>query len=272
MLLAIDVGNTNMVFGLFQGEELIGSFRLMTDANRTADEIGLTACEYFRRFEMKTDEIENIIIASVVPQVMYTLANAMVKYFGREPIIVDDDVDPGIHYPGDERLGTDRSVACVAAMEKYGSPLVVLDFGTATTVDAVSDHGTYMGGCITAGVRITADALFSKTAMLPRVELVKPERALGLNTVGQIQAGTVLGYIGAMEYLIRETKREMGFGDKVKVVATGGLARLIADNTDMIDIVDSRLILDGLMIIYKRYRQTAEGKCSRKCPCCQTQE
>ena len=127
MLMAIDVGNTNMVFGLLDGERLVGSFRLMTDANRTSDEIGLTVCEYFRRFDLTMDQVTDIIIASVVPQVMYTLTSAIIKYFGKKPIIIDEDVSTGIRYQGDDRLGADRSVSCVAAMEKYGKPLVVLD-------------------------------------------------------------------------------------------------------------------------------------------------
>lgn len=257
MLLAIDVGNTNMVFGMYEGETLTGSFRLMTDSNRTSDEIGLAAWEYFQRFGLRTDDVEDVIIASVVPQIMHTLTNAIVKYFVKVPIIVDDDVDPGLPYgvSGDERLGADRSVACVSAMYKYGTPLVVLDFGTATTVDAVNQKGGYMGGCITAGVRISTDALFQRAAMLPKVELVKPDSVLGCTSVAQIQAGTVLGYIGAMEYLIRLTKEQLG-EPGAKVVATGGLARMVADNTNVIDIVDSQLILDGLLLIYKRYRKS----------------
>ncbi len=255
MLLAIDVGNTNMVFGIFHGAELIGSFRLMTDANRTSDEIGLTACDYFRRFDLRPQDISDVIIASVVPQVMYSLNSAMMKYFDRNPIVVDEDVDAGLAYESDERLGADRAVACIAAMEKYGRPLIVLDFGTATTIDAIDEKGRYMGGCITAGMRISTEALFHKAAMLPRVELVKPSTVLGVTTVGQIQAGVVLGYIGAMEYLIRKTSAVLGFGESVHVVATGGLVRMVANNTRLIDTVDSQLILDGLRILYERYRK-----------------
>jgi type III pantothenate kinase len=255
MLLAIDVGNTNMVFGLFEGEKLVGSFRLMTDANRTSDEIGLMVCEYFRRFHLEEEAVEAILIASVVPQVMYTLTSAIVKYLGKKPIIIDDDLEPGLRYEGDERLGADRSVACVAAMEKYGKPLVILDFGTATTVDAVDDTGTYLGGCILAGMRVATDALFRQTAMLPRIELVRPQSVLGTTTVSQIQAGSVMGYIGAIEYLIRQAKEELGYGEGTKVVATGGLARLVADNTDLIDVVDGQLILDGLRILYERNKE-----------------
>ena len=259
MLMAIDVGNTNMVFGLLEGKELVGSFRLMTDANRTSDEIGLTVCEYFRRFNLSTDQVCDIIIASVVPQVMYTLTSAIVKYFGKKPILIDDDVSPGIQYEGEDHLGADRAVSCVAAMEKYGKTLVVLDSGTATTVDQLDEKGIYLGGSILAGVRVSTDALFRQAAMLPRIELIRPASVLGQNTIAQIQAGSVMGYIGAIEYLIRHTKAEMGYGDGVKVVATGGLARLIADNTDLIDVVDSQLIVDGLRIIYERY-QKQRGK------------
>ena len=254
MLLVIDVGNTNMEFGIYRGEELIGSFRLMTDANRTSDELGLWLCQYFQRFGLELGQVEDVVIGSVAPQVMHTLSRAIRTYVGREPLVVDEDLDPGLPYAeggGDERLGADRAAADVAAIAKYGAPLIVLDFGTATTLDAVSREGVYLGGCITAGVRVSVDGLFQKTALLPRVELVKPDTVLGLTAVGQIQAGAVLGYIGAIEYLIRQARAEMGCPD-VKVVATGGLSRLVADNTDLIDILDPQLVLDGLRILYQR--------------------
>lgn len=258
MLLVIDVGNTNMVFGLFRGERLEGSFRLKTDANSTSDELGLYLCEYFQRFGLRLDEVEDVVIGSVVPQIMYTLSRAVIKYVGKTPLILDDDLDPRLPYvacASEERLGPDRAAADVAAMVKYGAPLVVLDFGTATTLDAISPEGVYLGGCITAGVRVSIDGLFQKTALLPRIELVKPDTVLGTTAVGQIQAGAVLGYIGAMEYLIRRAKTEMG-GKSIKVVATGGLARMVADNTDLIDIVDPQLVLDGLRIIYEREKKS----------------
>lgn len=256
MLLVVDVGNTNMEVGIFEGESCTGSFRLMTDSNRTSDEIGLLIWKYFQRFQLNSEEVEDVIIASVVPQVMHTLSNAFVKYFDKTPIVIDDDVDPGLPYgvSGDEHLGADRSVACVAALHKYGAPLIVLDFGTATTVDAVNREGRYVGGCIMAGIRIATDALFQKAAMLPKVELVKPDTVLGSTAVSQIQAGAVLGYIGAMEYLVRSAKEEMGEPD-AKVIATGGLAHLVSDNTAVINTVDSGLILDGLHVIYERYRR-----------------
>lgn len=254
MLLVIDVGNTNMVLGIFEGAELKGSFRLMTDANRTSDEVGLLMSQYFQRFGVALDQVEDVVIGSVVPQVMHTLSNAVKKYLGKVPLIIDENLDPRLPYvecDSDERLGPDRAVADIAAIEKYGAPLIVLDFGTATTLDAVSRDGIYLGGCITAGVRVSIDGLFQKTALLPRVELVKPDTVLSTTAVGQIQAGAVMGYIGAMEYLIRQAKHEMGEQD-IKVIATGGLARMVADNTDLIDVVDPQLVLDGLRIIYER--------------------
>lgn len=254
MLLAVDVGNTNMVFGIYEGAELKGSFRTMTDSERTSDELGLLVCQYFQRFGLELEQIEDVVIGSVVPQVMHTLTNAMKNYVGKTPLILDDGLDPRLPYvpcASEERLGPDRAAADVAAIAKYGTPLIVLDFGTATTLDAVSREGVYLGGCITAGARVSIDGLFQKTALLPRVELVKPDTVLGTTAVGQIQAGAVMGYIGAIEYLIRQAKAEIGEPD-VKVIATGGLARMVAENTDLIDVVDPQLVLDGLRIIYER--------------------
>lgn len=256
MLLAIDVGNTNMVFGLFEGETLLGTFRLRTAQGLTSDEIGILACEYFSRFGHDPEAVKGVIIGSVVPQVMYSLSSAIRKYFGREPLVVDADVDSGLRYdpnlgPVREKLGSDRSVTAIAAIEKYGTPLIVLDFGTATTVDAIDENGFYRGGAIGAGLRVSMDALVSQTAMLPRVELAMPERVTGTNTVMQIQAGVVAGYVGSIEYLITRMKRELGRED-ARVVATGGLCRLVSENTRLIDVVDLQLTLDGLRMIYER--------------------
>lgn len=259
MLLTIDVGNTNMVFGLFSGEEMVGTFRLRTASDVTSDEIGILACEYFSRFGFDPADVEAVMIASVVPQIMYTLNSAVIKYFGKEPIVVDSDVDSGLAYSSKlghikERLGSDRSVTAMAAIEKYGAPLIVIDFGTATTLDAVDADGSYLGGTIGTGLRVTMDALIQGTAMLPRVELSMPAHVIGTSTLKQLQAGVVAGYVGNIEYLISRMKQEMG-RDDVKVVATGGLSRLIYENTDMIDIIDSRLTLDGLRMIYERTRK-----------------
>ena len=195
-----------------------------------------------------------MIISSVVPPVMAALTDALVRYLGKTPIVVDVDVDPGLPYgvESNEHLGTDRSVACVAAIHKYGAPIILADMGTATTVDAISREGVYMGGCITAGARISIEALFQKTALLPQVNLALPEKVLSGTAVGQIQAGAVLGYIGAMERLITQAREEIDEPEAI-VVATGGLAPVIAAGTDLIDVVDGQLIPDGLRLLYRKY-------------------
>ena len=238
---------------------MVGTFRLRTASDVTSDEIGILACEYFSRFGFDPADVEAVMIASVVPQIMYTLNSAVIKYFGKDPIVVDSDVDSGLSYSKKlghikERLGSDRSVTAMAAIEKYGAPLIIIDFGTATTLDAVDADGSYLGGTIGTGLRVTMDALIQGTAMLPRVELSMPAHVIGTSTLEQLQAGVVAGYVGNIEYLISRMKQEMG-RDDVKVVATGGLSRLIYENTDMIDVIDSRLTLDGLRMIYERTRK-----------------
>lgn len=259
MLLVIDVGNTNIVFGVYREERIVQTFRIATVDGSTSDEIGLRLWNYFQRFGLKVEDVEDVIICSVVPNIMHTLCNAVIKCFGHTPIVVGEDVPPGLVYannsPYAHHHGADRSVACVAALEKYGAPLIVLDFGTATKVDVMNHEGVYQGGSILAGIKISINALFQKTAKLPQVELVVPQRVLGMETVPQIQAGTLCGYIGMMEYLISRSKQELNEPEEnIRVVATGGLARLIATNTSLIDVVDSNLILDGLMLIYRRYK------------------
>ncbi len=257
MLLVIDVGNTNMELGIFEGETLRASFRMMTKNNTTSDEIGLMICQYFDRFGIDRTRLEAVVVASVVPQIMHTLNAAMVKYLGLEPYVVGVNLPSGMKYGPlvtNERLGADREVACVAAVKKYGAPLIVLDFGTATTVDAVDENGVYLGGCISAGLRVTMDALVSNAAMLPNVELKKPDKLLSFTVTGHIQAGVVGGYVGAMEYLISHVKEEMGCPD-VPVVATGGLARVIADHTPLINVVDGSLVPDGLRMIYEEHHK-----------------
>ena len=264
MLLTIDVGNTNIEFGVFEGDALLGTFRLMTRSNQTSDEIGLTVCQYFDRFGLDREQVEDVIIASVVPGIMYALKRAMIKYLGRKPLVVNEDVFPVLGFLGKATtndLGADRSVACVAAMEKYGLPLIVLDFGTATTVDAVDKNGVYVGGSICPGLRVSMDALAQNAAMLPHVNLDLPDTVLGYDTITQIQAGVVGGYVGSMEYLIRRTKAEMEEPDEdIKVIATGGLSHLIAGHTGAIDAVDSELIPEGLAGIYRKYRAANSDK------------
>ncbi len=254
MLLAVDVGNTNIVFGVFSDDVLMGSFRMTTDDRRTSDEIGLLVCQYFRRLNLEMAAVEDVVIASVVPQVMSMLSKAMVDYVGKQPLIVDDTIFTEIKYEGNERLGADRAVACDAAIALYGKPLIVLDFGTATTVDAISHDGWYLGGSILAGLRTSLEALSAKAAALPWIELAHPGTVLGTTAVSQMQAGAVVGYLGTIERLIRDTRAEMGYGDGVQVVATGGLADLVATHLDMINVVDDQLILKGLHMIYNKYK------------------
>ena len=254
MLLTIDVGNTNMVFSVFEGETLRGNFRLTTVAGRTSDELGMDIWNQLSRLGIRPEDLADAIISSVVPPVMAALTDALARYLGKTPIVVDVDVDPGLPYGvvSNEHLGADRSVACVAAIHKYGAPLILADMGTATTVDAISREGVYMGGCITAGARISIEALFQKTALLPQVSLALPEKVLSGTAVGQIQAGAVLGYIGAMERLITQAREEIDEPEAM-VVATGGLAPVIAAGTDLIDVVDGQLIPDGLRLLYQKY-------------------
>lgn len=261
MLLTVDVGNTNMVFTLFDGETHLKSFRLTTVAGRTSDELGMDIWNQLSRLGVKPEDLADVIVSSVVPPVMAALEDAISRYLGKVPIVVDADVYPELPYgvETNERLGADRSVACVAAIHKYGAPLILADMGTATTVDAISREGVYMGGCITAGARISIEALFQKTALLPQVDLALPERVLSGTSVGQIQAGAVLGYIGAMERLITQAREEIGEPEAM-VVATGGLAPIIAAGTDIIDVVDGQLIPDGLRLLYENYLRERGGE------------
>ena len=258
MLLAIDVGNTNITFGLLEGETVLGSFRQVTDPSRTAADIGQALARDLEALGVRPHQVEDTIIDSVVPPVMEALTAAVEQTVGKRPLVVDEDMDPGLPYEAEERLGADRAVCCVAAVEKYGKPVIVLDFGTATTVDAVAADGSYLGGCILAGIRTSANALFGNTAMLPQIDLILPPTVLGRDAVTQIQAGSVMGAIGSAEYLIRRTKKEMGYGEAVPVIATGGLGRLVAEHSDCIDVVDGDLVLSGLRLIYERYRTTGK--------------
>ncbi len=254
MLMAIDVGNTTILFGLLEGEKVLASFRQVTDPARTAEEIGQALARDLAALGVRPEEVEAALIASVVPPVMDALTAAVERTVGKRPLVVDVDLDPGLPYEAEERLGADRAVCCVAAVEKYGKPVIVLDFGTATTVDAVAADGSYLGGCILAGIRTSANALFGNTAMLPQIDLILPPTVLGRDAVTQIQVGSVLGAIGSAEHLVRRTKQEMGYGEAVPVIATGGLGQLVAEHSDCIDIVDADLALSGLRILYDRHR------------------
>ena len=233
--------------------DLFATFRMNTQMVKTSDEYGSTIAELIARKNININEIENVIISSVVPKVMYSLNNGIIKYFGIKPIIVGPGTKTGIRVKRTDprELGSDRLVDVVAAYELYGGPCIVIDFGTATTYDLVGADGTFEAGVISPGIKICTKALWNETAKLPEIEIKKPESILAKDTISCMQAGIVYGYIGQTEYIIEKMKEESGLTD-VKVVATGGLGRIIWQNTDKIDIYDKELTLQGMRIIYEK--------------------
>ncbi len=253
MLLTVDVGNTNITFGLFEKKELLYTFRLMTATQRTSDEFGANILGLLLYNGLKKEEIEGVIIASVVPNVMHSLIGAVERYVGHKPMIVGPGLKTGIHIVTEnpKEIGPDRIVDAVGAYEKYGGPVLVLDFGTATTYDLVNEKGEFVAGITAPGIKISAKALWEDTAKLPEVEIKKPDSILAQNTVTSMQAGLVYGQIGQTEYIVNKVKEESGL-DNIKVVATGGLGSIIADETDVIEVYDRMLTLDGLRMIYEK--------------------
>ena len=255
MVLVIDVGNTNIVFGLFRDKELVFDWRIASDVGRTSDEYGLLFDQVFNHNKISIDDIGDVIISSVVPTLMHTLSASAVKYLNRQPIIVEPGVKTGmnINYDNPKEVGADRIVNAVAAFEKYGGPVIIVDFGTANTFCYVNKEGDYCGGIISPGIKISAEALFLKTAKLPKVELIKPDNIIGKNTVNSIQSGLVFGYIGMVDFIIERMIHEIGCDEKeIKVVATGGFSTLISSESKYIKVIDKMLTLDGLQIVYER--------------------
>lgn len=255
MILTLDVGNTNITFGVYDKEELVTTFRITTKIARTSDEYGILIRDLLRMNDVNRADIEGSIVASVVPNIMHSLTGAMVRYIGSNPLVVGPGTKTGIQIKtkNPREIGADRVVDAVAAYEKYGGPVLVLDFGTATTYDYVSADGSLMAGVTAPGIRISAAALSENAAKLPKIEIKKPESILAGDTVTSMQAGIMYGQIGQTEYIIRQMKKETGCHD-MKVVATGGLGRAISQETDMIDIYDKTLTLDGLRIIFEKNR------------------
>lgn len=254
MLLAIDVGNTNIVIGVFRGHSLIHSWRLTTIRERTADELGILVSSLCDRNEIRQIDISGIVVASVVPPLTATLLTMVTEYFGRVPLLFEPAVNGGmpILYDNPREVGADRVVNGIAAYDAYGKglPIIVVDFGTATTFDAISAKGEYLGGVICPGPQISADALFQRAAKLPRVDVRKPARVIGTNTVASMQAGLFWGYVDMVEGLVRRMKSELG-GAAV-VVATGGLASVVSPESTLIDHVDPELTLRGLRLVWER--------------------
>ncbi len=259
MLLVIDVGNTNTVLGLYDGDRLAKSWRLTTERQRTTDEYGILCRNLFELSGIRWDAITAIAIASVVPPLNYTLRRMASVYFHVEPLFIDPARNAGmpVLYNPPTDVGADRIVNGVAAFARYGGPCIVVDFGTATTFDAISRDGEYLGGVICPGIQISAEALFSKAARLPRVEIARTDSVIGASTVASIQAGLFYGYVGLVEGILRRMITELG-GD-VRVIATGGLATMIARGTDMIQTVDPDLTLEGLRLIYERNRDGGDS-------------
>ncbi|MBC2576683.1 type III pantothenate kinase [Peptostreptococcus canis] len=253
MLLVIDVGNTNMVLGVYDDKTLIRDWRINTDLNKTSDEYGVLIKNLFDASDIGLGTIDSIIVSSVVPAVMHSLENFCKKYCNISPLIVGPGIKTGLNikYYDPKMVGADRIINAVAAIAKYGAPLIIIDFGTATTYCAISRKGDYLGGAISPGVKISSEALFQNASKLPRVELIKPDTIICKDTVSSMQAGIIYGYAGQVEKIVKNMKYELG-DDNVTVIATGGLANLISSETDAIDVVDSNLSLEGLRQIYEK--------------------
>ena len=256
MLLAIDVGNTNIVLGVFNGTSLVHSWRLATLRERTSDELGILVTSLCERHQVTRGDIGGIVMASVVPPQTGTVIAMARDFFDRTPLNVEPAVNGGmpILYENPAEVGADRVVNGIAAYEEYGraaqSPVIVVDFGTATTFDAISAKGEYLGGVICPGPQISADALFQRAARLPRIDVRKPDRVIGRTTVGSMQAGLFWGYVDMVQGLVRRMRAELG--GRAAVVATGGLAASVAPETDVIEHVDPELTLRGLRMVWER--------------------
>ncbi len=252
MLLVIDVGNTNTVLGLYDGDELIHNWRIRTVADSTADEYGVLILNLYNATKVSSRAVEDIVISCVVPPMMNILEPLCEKYFHVKPLVIGPGVKTGmpIFYDNPKEVGADRIVNAVAAYEKYKSALIIIDFGTATTFDYVSAKGEYMGGCICPGIAISSSALFERAAKLPRVEFSRPKTIIAKDTVSSMQAGIMFGYAGLVDGIVDRMKQESKTDPKI--VATGGLAAIIAPETKSIEVVDDMLTLEGLRIIYQK--------------------
>lgn len=251
MLLCVDIGNTNIVMGLYRGEELLTHWRISTDHERMPDEYGMLLMALLAHHGFKPQDISGIALASVVPPVTDVFAEMLHHYLTPRPFIVDSGVKTGvaIRYDNPREVGADRVVNAAAAYTLYGGPACIVDFGTATTFDALSVRGEYLGGAIAPGVRVAAEALFQRTAKLPRIDLQRPKKAIGTNTVDSMRSGILFGYVGLVEGMVARFRRELG--PEMRVIATGGLAGVIAEETRVIEVVDPWLTLKGLRLIYE---------------------
>ena len=262
MILVLDVGNTDIVLGVYRDRKLMDFWRISTDKNKTSDEYGILIYQFFQYNNLNISDIKDVVIASVVPNIMYSLETAIEKLFNIVPLIVGPGIKTGINIKYDDptEVGADRIVNAIGAYEKYGGPLIIVDFGTATTFCVISEKGEYLGGAIAPGVKISSDVLFEKAAKLPKVELVRPRNIIGKSTVTSMQAGIIYGYIGLVEYIVKKMQMEIK-GGPAKVIATGGFVVFIVNETSCIDIVDRLLSLEGLNIIYERNK---DERCAKR--------
>ncbi|MDD8020624.1 MAG: type III pantothenate kinase [Acidobacteriota bacterium] len=254
MIMVIDIGNTTIALGVFQGKKLLASWKIKSDREKTADEYGLILCSLLSHEELACQKINGAIISSVVPPLTPVIQQAFERYFAVKPLVVGPGLKTGmpIIYENPSEVGSDRIVAACAAYEKYGGPCLVVDFGTATTFDAISSTGEYLGGSIAPGIQISAEALYLRTARLPRIEIKKPKAAIGRNTVSSMQSGLYFGYIGLVNQIIAEMSAELQ--STPVVIATGGQADLIAPEIKVINHLEPNLMLEGLRLLYEKNR------------------
>lgn len=255
MILTVDIGNTNITFGMFEDDKVVATFRMTTNIVRTSDEYGIFIKDALRAKGFE-GQVEGVIISSVVPKIMYSFENGIIKYLNTKPIVVGVGTKTGIRIAtkNPNETGADRIVDAVGAYETYGGPVLVIDYGTATTFDVVSEDGSFIAGITSPGLKLIANALWNGTAKLPEIEIKKPDSILAKDTITSMQAGLVYGYIGQTEYIINKVREELGVDD-LKVVATGGLGKLIADETELIQVYDPDLTLRGLKIIYDKNKR-----------------
>ncbi|MGN7942788.1 type III pantothenate kinase [Virgibacillus sp. 6R] len=252
MILVLDVGNTNTVLGVYDQDVLKHYWRIETSRNKTEDEFAMVLKSLFEHEGILFNQIEGIIISSVVPPIMFALERMCLKYFNVKPLVVGPGIKTGLNikYENPREVGADRIVNAVAGIQDYGSPIIIVDFGTATTYCYINEHKQYMGGAIAPGINISTEALYSRAAKLPRIEITRPDNIIGKNTVSAMQSGILYGYVGQVEGIVKRIKEQAV--EVPKVIATGGLASLIAKESDCIDVVDPFLTLRGLQLIYER--------------------
>ncbi len=270
MLLAFDVGNSNTVIGVFEGSELIINWRIDTNTRKSADEYGMLINQLFAYENLNMKDIDDMIISTVVPSVLFTLQHMAIKYVGKKAIVVESGVKTGliVKYDNPKAVGADRIVNAVAAHNKYEGSIIIIDLGTATTFCAVTSKGEYLGGTIAPGIKISSDALFEKTSKLPKIELENPGKTICKNTIESMQSGLIYGHMGLVEHVVAKMKKELtaySKDDKVTVIATGGLSEMINEGVDCIDHVDKLLTLEGLKIIYDKNKKNISDQSLQDC-------